>query len=170
MRFASSSSGTASSGSRRSLYLGGAAALAATAALGASLVDTAHAEAAKQGVLGDVQPHPLWTPPTRAQMIAALKASSAAALRPEASRTPSDNASLEKLASEGKSSTPSPAARKDSKGVAMGRDGDEEGEGFDLLIVGGGATGTGVAVDAVTRGLSVAMVERDDFGAGECWI
>jgi len=167
LRFASSSSSSnTSSGSRRSLYIGGAAALAATAVLGSTLVDTAHAESAKQGVLGDVRPHPLWTPPTRAQMIAALKASSAAALRPEASRTASDNASLEKLASEGRSSTPSPAARKDSKGVAMGRDGDEDGEGFDLLVVGGGATGAGVAVDAVTRGLSVAMVERDDFGAG----
>jgi glycerol-3-phosphate dehydrogenase len=38
---------------------------------------------------------------------------------------------------------------------------------FDLLIVGGGATGTGVAVDAVTRGLNVAVVERDDFAAGK---
>ncbi|KDQ62798.1 hypothetical protein JAAARDRAFT_149905 [Jaapia argillacea MUCL 33604] len=37
---------------------------------------------------------------------------------------------------------------------------------FDLLIVGGGATGAGVAVDAVTRGLRVALVERDDFSAG----
>lgn len=38
---------------------------------------------------------------------------------------------------------------------------------FDLLIVGGGATGAGVAVDAATRGLKVALVERDDFSAGE---
>ncbi|EIW81182.1 DAO-domain-containing protein [Coniophora puteana RWD-64-598 SS2] len=37
---------------------------------------------------------------------------------------------------------------------------------FDLLIVGGGATGAGVAVDAATRGLRVALVERDDFSAG----
>ncbi|KAF8703045.1 hypothetical protein AX14_014250 [Amanita brunnescens Koide BX004] len=42
-------------------------------------------------------------------------------------------------------------------------DGDEE---FDLLIVGGGATGAGIAVDAASRGLKVALVERDDFGAG----
>ncbi|KAJ6620300.1 FAD dependent oxidoreductase-domain-containing protein [Mycena sp. CBHHK59/15] len=41
--------------------------------------------------------------------------------------------------------------------------GDEE---FDLLIVGGGATGAGVAVDAASRGLKVALVERDDFSAG----
>ncbi|KAF8349645.1 FAD dependent oxidoreductase-domain-containing protein [Amanita rubescens] len=37
---------------------------------------------------------------------------------------------------------------------------------FDLLIVGGGATGAGIAVDAASRGLRVALVERDDFGAG----
>lgn len=37
---------------------------------------------------------------------------------------------------------------------------------FDLLVVGGGATGTGTAVDAATRGLSVAMLERDDFASG----
>ena len=39
-------------------------------------------------------------------------------------------------------------------------------QGFDLLIVGGGATGAGVAVDAISRGLKVALVERDDFSAG----
>jgi len=37
---------------------------------------------------------------------------------------------------------------------------------FDLLIVGGGATGTGVAVDAATRGFKVALVERNDFASG----
>ncbi|GJP45638.1 hypothetical protein CLOM_g5001 [Closterium sp. NIES-68] len=39
-------------------------------------------------------------------------------------------------------------------------------EPFDLLVIGGGATGTGVALDAVTRGLRVALVERDDFASG----
>lgn len=39
-------------------------------------------------------------------------------------------------------------------------------EEYDLLIIGGGATGTGIALDAVTRGLKVALVERDDFSAG----
>ncbi|KAG6846501.1 hypothetical protein H0H93_013559, partial [Arthromyces matolae] len=42
----------------------------------------------------------------------------------------------------------------------------EEEEVFDLLIVGGGATGAGIAVDAASRGLKVALVERDDFSAG----
>ncbi|TPX34902.1 glycerol-3-phosphate dehydrogenase [Synchytrium microbalum] len=37
---------------------------------------------------------------------------------------------------------------------------------FDLLIIGGGATGSGCAVDAATRGLKVAMIERDDFACG----
>jgi glycerol-3-phosphate dehydrogenase len=40
-------------------------------------------------------------------------------------------------------------------------------EEFDLLIIGGGATGAGCAVDAASRGLRVALVERDDFGAGK---
>jgi glycerol-3-phosphate dehydrogenase len=41
---------------------------------------------------------------------------------------------------------------------------------YDLLVVGGGATGAGVSVDAATRGLKVAMVERDDFAAGKAII
>jgi len=67
------------------------------------------------------RPPPAWTPPSRDEMLTALRASS------------------------------------------KNTNGDEE---FDLLIVGGGATGAGVAVDAVSRGLKVALVERDDFSAG----
>ncbi|KAK1416614.1 hypothetical protein QVD17_32405 [Tagetes erecta] len=37
---------------------------------------------------------------------------------------------------------------------------------LDILVVGGGATGCGVALDAVTRGLRVGLVERDDFSSG----
>lgn len=40
------------------------------------------------------------------------------------------------------------------------------GEEFDLLVVGGGATGCGVALDAASRGLRVALVEREDFASG----
>ncbi|WP_214408911.1 glycerol-3-phosphate dehydrogenase/oxidase [Sphaerisporangium fuscum] len=36
----------------------------------------------------------------------------------------------------------------------------------DVLVVGGGVTGCYTALDAVTRGLSVALVERDDFASG----
>ena len=64
-----------------------------------------------------------WTPPSRQQMLDALKAS-----------------------------------------------GDDPSQEFDLLVVGGGATGAGVAVDAASRGLRVALVERDDFSSGECFI
>jgi glycerol-3-phosphate dehydrogenase len=39
-------------------------------------------------------------------------------------------------------------------------------ESFDLLVIGGGITGCGVALDAASRGLSVALVERDDFASG----
>ena len=37
---------------------------------------------------------------------------------------------------------------------------------FDVLVVGGGITGAGVALDAASRGLSTAVVERDDFASG----
>ncbi len=40
------------------------------------------------------------------------------------------------------------------------------GEQFDIVVVGGGVTGAGVALDAATRGLSVALVEQRDFAAG----
>src|SRR5947209_16885293 len=40
------------------------------------------------------------------------------------------------------------------------------GERFDVVVVGGGITGAGVALDAVSRGYSVALVERRDFSAG----
>jgi glycerol-3-phosphate dehydrogenase len=37
---------------------------------------------------------------------------------------------------------------------------------FDLVVVGGGITGAGVALDAASRGYSVALVEKADFAAG----
>lgn len=43
---------------------------------------------------------------------------------------------------------------------------EERGRRVDILIIGGGATGLGAAVDAISRGYSVALVERDDFAAG----
>lgn len=39
-------------------------------------------------------------------------------------------------------------------------------EEFDLVIVGGGITGAGIALDAVSRGMSVALIEMQDFAAG----
>lgn len=46
--------------------------------------------------------------------------------------------------------------------AAVGQDDDV----YDLLIIGAGATGSGIALDAATRGLKVALVERDDFSSG----
>lgn len=40
------------------------------------------------------------------------------------------------------------------------------GEEFDMIIVGGGATGAGAALDAASRGLKVACIEREDFSSG----
>ena len=39
-------------------------------------------------------------------------------------------------------------------------------EEFDVLVIGGGITGAGVALDAAARGLHTALVERDDFASG----
>jgi len=39
-------------------------------------------------------------------------------------------------------------------------------ERFDVLVIGGGITGVGIALDAAARGLSVALAEKDDFAAG----
>ena len=42
----------------------------------------------------------------------------------------------------------------------------EPGQELDILIVGGGIVGTGAALDAVTRGLDVGIVEANDWAAG----
>ena len=39
-------------------------------------------------------------------------------------------------------------------------------EPFDILVIGGGITGAGIARDAALRGWRVALVEKDDFAAG----
>jgi glycerol-3-phosphate dehydrogenase len=39
-------------------------------------------------------------------------------------------------------------------------------EPFDIIVIGGGATGLGAAVDAAARGHSVVLLERDDFAKG----
>ena len=41
-----------------------------------------------------------------------------------------------------------------------------ESEMFDLLIIGGGITGAGIALDSVTRGMKVALIEMQDFAEG----
>jgi glycerol-3-phosphate dehydrogenase len=49
------------------------------------------------------------------------------------------------------------------RGEALGRLASEQ---FDVLVIGGGITGAGVALDAASRGLSTALVEKDDFASG----
>lgn len=39
-------------------------------------------------------------------------------------------------------------------------------EKYDLLVIGGGITGAGIALDAATRGLRVALIEKSDFASG----
>src|SRR6195952_2965370 len=59
---------------------------------------------------------------------------------------------------------PSPGAiNPESRGTALERMRTEE---FDIAIVGGGVVGTGAALDAVSRGLSVALVEARDLASG----
>ncbi len=57
------------------------------------------------------------------------------------------------------------AARLDpiARSAALQRMADEP---FDVLVVGGGVTGAGAALDAAARGLTVALVEQRDFAAG----
>jgi glycerol-3-phosphate dehydrogenase len=43
---------------------------------------------------------------------------------------------------------------------------ERKGKPWDMLIIGGGATGVGVALDAASRGYDVALVEQSDFGKG----
>lgn len=51
-------------------------------------------------------------------------------------------------------------AQRDADIAAMGA------EVFDVVVIGGGVTGCGVALDAAARGLSVALVEQRDFASG----
>jgi len=41
-----------------------------------------------------------------------------------------------------------------------------DGHSFDLAVIGGGATGLGVALDAAARGFSVVLMEAHDFAKG----
>lgn len=110
-----------------------------------------------ENVPHDIRPSLHWSPPTRSQMIEALKKGSPDSLR--------SDGSLEQMRSllvpEHKAVGSSPIPE-----VEHAYSGSSDNDGFDLLIIGGGATGAGVAVDASTRGLKVAVVERDDYGAG----
>lgn len=100
------------------------------------------------------RPGPLWSPPTRKQMLDHLKSSGR-----------SIQSSLSSGGGGGGGSGSELVTSSDSKPLVVKKEDQDEGI-FDLLVVGGGATGTGVAVDAASRGLKVACVERDDFSSG----
>jgi glycerol-3-phosphate dehydrogenase len=59
------------------------------------------------------------------------------------------------------SSTPNPTVFDRSDALSR-----LEHETFDVVVVGGGITGVGCALDAASRGLRTALVERDDFASG----
>ena len=54
----------------------------------------------------------------------------------------------------------------DDRDKALKTQRNTEDASYDLLVIGGGATGAGIALDAATRGLKVALVERDDYSSG----
>lgn len=134
--------------SRRALFLATTSAVAFSSAyyLASSSLRT---ESPLSSVPVDKRrPGPLWTPPTRRQMMDHLRTSGIYVRR----------------TSEG-GPEPGPVPKPGSAAAAAGDEVDED-DVFDLLIVGGGATGVGTALDAASRGLKVACVERDDYSSG----
>jgi glycerol-3-phosphate dehydrogenase len=69
----------------------------------------------------------------------------------------SESAARRQLSSEGELPPPPPRADR-LRALAT--------QEFDLLVIGGGVTGSGSARDAALRGLKVALVEREDFASG----
>jgi glycerol-3-phosphate dehydrogenase len=126
------------------------------------------------------RPSTMWTPPSREEMLQKLGAPAPASDREHDGKGGKDGLGSAASAKDKKSPVqgegqqdPSgnarepPSAKDGVKGVDAGKGDDEKDDGeFDLIIVGGGATGSGVALDAASRGLKVAMVERDDFSSG----
>jgi glycerol-3-phosphate dehydrogenase len=97
--------------------------------------------------------------PGRAAQIAALRASG-----PDSGADPAGGGRWDGLRrawawARGQAAGSPPAPQ----GGAPGAGGEEP---YDLLVIGGGATGAGIALDAATRGLRVALVERGDFASG----
>lgn len=110
------------------------------------------------GVSHDFPPSQFWRPPTRTQMIEALKNGTTGDLRSDGSLRSRQSLLLPEHQAVGHSPIPEVEH-------AYANPEEKDKDGFDLLIIGGGATGAGIAVDAATRGLKTALVERDDFGA-----
>lgn len=87
---------------------------------------------------------------------AALAASTASASDPSAAAL---DAARQRVAQPGAAPPP-----RDVQCAALA--GSRLAEPLDVLVVGGGATGCGVALDAASRGLRVGLVEREDFSSG----
>ena len=86
----------------------------------------------------------------------ALAASSASASDPSAAAL---DAARQRVAQQGAAPPP-----RDAQLAALA--GSTPAGPLDVLVVGGGATGCGAALDAATRGLRVGLVEREDFSSG----
>lgn len=116
----------------------GTAAAATTLSLGAYSYSRASQPLYLDTIRDDVKrrPGPLWAPPTREQNLAHLRTSGRF------------------------------VSRENGPGPILDDPETDDSDVFDLLIVGGGATGSGTALDAASRGLKVACVERDDFASG----
>ncbi|KAG0253861.1 mitochondrial glycerol-3-phosphate dehydrogenase [Mortierella polycephala] len=117
------------------------------------------------------RPHAFWAPPSREEMLRILEEGPGAikaigVAKERTSRVAGGSAAAE-------TPTPTPTPTPTAVTTAVPADAstssgliEDESDVFDLLIIGGGATGAGCAVDAATRGLKVALVERDDFSSG----
>ncbi|GAA5969064.1 hypothetical protein JCM21900_005773, partial [Sporobolomyces salmonicolor] len=121
-------------------------------------------EAGPEGTLD--RPSTFWTPPSREEMLQKLGAPDARSAREHEGKGGESG-----LDNEG-AKEDKPTTQEDGQsGKGPGQTSEPPNEGekggeFDLIIVGGGATGAGVALDAASRGLKVAVVERDDFSSG----
>jgi glycerol-3-phosphate dehydrogenase len=138
--------------SRRNVALTSSALLATTASYyylnsTAVLADDSQIPVVKR------RPGPLWSPPTREQMMKHLKSSGKTLNAAPATGDKKSNAN-------------EPPAGAKANPAALTADSPEDEDIFDLIVVGGGATGSGVALDAASRGLKVACVEREDFSSG----
>jgi glycerol-3-phosphate dehydrogenase len=101
--------------------------------------------------------------PGRAEQIAALRASGAGRGDGAAERW---DGLLRRAWGWARGASPPPSPSPPPPvGATAPSDGDA-GDAYDLLVIGGGATGAGIALDAATRGLRVALVERGDFASG----
>ncbi|BGP20063.1 hypothetical protein JCM10213_003553 [Rhodosporidiobolus nylandii] len=126
------------------------------------------------------RPSTMWTPPSREEMLQKLgapapssdaehdgKGGQSAVKGGQAEKDKKSDVQKEGQQDPKGQAREPPSAQSGAKGVDAGKgDAEKDNDEFDLLIVGGGATGAGVALDAASRGLKVAMVERDDFSSG----